>query len=365
MKTLLSFSRFVMLVVLVQWHGLCQAQIGSYAVDEVVTLESNSFSMDVDGDNTADYMFEIVSLSASPSATAARVVSLGGSAVTDNSTFGYPDALHCGTAVTGPYSGSNAVLGTDVGGGGLFTGEGVKYLGLNIDIAGASHRGWIALEVNVSNDTLVLHEVGYALTAETGITAGQTSAQIEEPLCDFVYAMGTQTEIEVAIPTTGNGFPAMAPLAVNTYAGALLLAEDSCFGAPCTHLVFNVKGNDTITTCIDFMDVTNFSCPGDTLTCCLTQVWNAATQTWQAADDVSSISTITVMPARVFPVPAQDILNVRGEFESVRIIDMSGRILSTSGQNSAIDISRIPEGVYIVEVMSSAARQVETIQILR
>ena len=360
-----TFSRFLLLFVWVSWLGMCPAQIDHYAIDEVVTLASNGFSLDVDGDNTADYTFEILSLAASPTATAARVISLGGSTVMDNSTFGYPDALDCGAAVTGPYSGGNAVLGTDVGGGGLFTGEGVKYLGLNIDIAGESHRGWIALEVNASNDMLDLHEVGYALAADAGIAAGQTGAPIEEPLCEFVYTIGTQTEIEIAVPTTGNVLPELAPLAVSTYAGALLLAEDSCFGAACTHIVFNAKGNDTITTCIDFMDVSNLSCPGDTLSCCLTQVWDAVTQSWQPVGDVSSISTFTVLPAVVFPVPAQDRLNVRGEFESGRIIDMSGRVVMMSGQSSVVDVSGIPEGVYLVEVMSPTARQVETIQIVR
>ena len=112
----------------------------------------------------------------------------------DNSTFGYPDALGCGDGVSEPYSEGSAVLGTDVGGGGLFTGEGLKYLGLNIQVAGESQRGWISLEVSAGNDTIFLHEVGYALEIGEGITAGQTSAQIDEPLCDFVYTIGSQSE---------------------------------------------------------------------------------------------------------------------------------------------------------------------------
>ena len=363
MNTLTTVSRFLIGLVLCHMHVFCQAQINAYSIDQTVTLASNSFSIDVNGDSSEDYTFEIYTLT--EMTTAARVISLGGSSVMDNSTFGYPDALDCGDGVFEPYSEGNAVLGTDVGGGGLFTGEGLKYLGLNIHVAGESQRGWISLEVSADNDTIFLHEVGYALEIGEGITAGQTSAQIEEPLCDLVYTIGSQSEIEVAIPTTGNGLPPMAPLYVSTYAGGLLLGEDSCFGGPCTHLAFNGAGMDTITTCIEFMDVSNFSCPGDTLTCCLTQVWDAGLQFWQPIDASTSIATTTVIPALLFPVPARDHLNVRGDFEWVRIIDMSGRVLLNSVQNSAIDVSGVPEGFYIVEVMSSKAKHTETIQILR
>lgn len=356
-------SRFAVGLAWCQIHVFCQAQINTYSIDQTVTLASNSFSIDVNGDSSDDYTFEIYPLA--EMTNAARVISLGGSSVMDNSTFGYPDALGCGDSVAEPYTEGNAVLGTDVGGGGLFTGEGLKYLGINILAAGESQRGWISLEVSAGNDTIVLHEVGYALEIGEGISAGQTSAQIDEPLCDFVYTIGSQTEIEVAIPLTGNDLAPMAPLYVSTYAGGLLLGEDSCFGGPCSHLAFNAGGLDTITTCIEFMDVSNFSCPGDTLTCCLTQVWDAGLQFWQPIDANTSIATTTVIPALVFPVPARDHLNVRGDFESVRIIDMSGRVLLKSVQNSVIDVSGVPEGFYVVEVLSSDAKQTETIQIIR
>jgi len=48
----------------------------------------------------------------------------------------------------------------------------MKYLGLNIDISGGSHLGWISLEVVASNDTIILHDIGYNTTANEGITAG-------------------------------------------------------------------------------------------------------------------------------------------------------------------------------------------------
>ena len=161
------------------------SQINSYPVNQTVTISSGSFNIDVDNDSNDDYTFEILPLSGS--SNAARVISLGNSQVMDGSTFGYPDALNFGDNVSAPYSSGNAVLGTDVGGGGQFTGDGMKYLGLNIDISGESHLGWISLEVVASNDTIILHDIGYNTTANDGITAGlmSTTSVNETSLIDL------------------------------------------------------------------------------------------------------------------------------------------------------------------------------------
>lgn len=149
------------------------SQITSYAVDEIVTIASGPFIIDVNNDGVNDYTFEIFPLV--DGMTAARVISLGNSQVMDNSTFGYPDALNFGDPVTAPFNSGNAVLGTDVGGGGQFTGLGSRYLGLNVDVSGMEHLGWILLEVAATNDTITVHEVGYQTLVGEGITAGQTS----------------------------------------------------------------------------------------------------------------------------------------------------------------------------------------------
>lgn len=148
------------------------SQINIYSVSQTITTTSGSFTIDVDSDGNDDYTFEILPLS--EGLQAARVISLGNSQVMDVFTFGYPDTLNFGDNVTGPYNSGNAVLGTDVGGGGQFSGAGMKYLGLNIDISGESHLGWILLEVAASNDTIILHDIGYNTIASNGITAGQT-----------------------------------------------------------------------------------------------------------------------------------------------------------------------------------------------
>lgn len=146
------------------------SQINSYSVDQTITISSGSFTIDVDTNGNSDYTFEISPLYAN--SNAARVISLGGSQVMDNSTFGYPDTLNLGENVTSPFSSGIAVLGTDIGGAGEFTGVGMKYLGLSIDISGENHLGWISLEVVASNDTIILHDIGYNTTASDGITAG-------------------------------------------------------------------------------------------------------------------------------------------------------------------------------------------------
>ena len=161
------------------------AQINTYPVNQTVTVMSGAFTLDLDSDSNDDYAFEIFQLAGD--LRAARVISLGNSQVMDGSTFGYPDALSLDDNVTVPYSSGNAVLGTDLGGGGLFAGAGLKYLGLNLDISGESHLGWISLEVSATNDTIVLHDIGYNTTPSENITAGLTftSSVYEASIIDF------------------------------------------------------------------------------------------------------------------------------------------------------------------------------------
>ena len=62
-----------------------------------------------------------------------------------------------------------------------------------------------------------------------------------QTLCDpnMTYTTGSQYQLEVAIPVTGNSLPTMAPLYAVTYGGQTMLGQDSCFSGPCTHLVYN------------------------------------------------------------------------------------------------------------------------------
>ena len=110
----------------------------------------------------------------------------------------------------------------------------------------------------------------------------QTQAQIT--LCDsnMTYTIGSQYQLEIAIPQTGNSLPTMAPLYAVTYGGQTMLGQDSCFAGPCTHTVFNYNPTtgmpyDTITTCISYT-LTDSLGYVDTLNCCFNQVWDG--QAW-------------------------------------------------------------------------------------
>jgi len=110
----------------------------------------------------------------------------------------------------------------------------------------------------------------------------QTQAQIT--LCDsnMTYTIGSQMQLEVAIPVTGNSLPMMAPLYAVTYGNGNMLAEDSCFSGPCTHMIYNYNPNgtyyDTLETCISYT-VTDTMGYVDTLMCCFEQYWDG--QFWQ------------------------------------------------------------------------------------
>jgi hypothetical protein len=340
-----------------------EGQINTYSINDTVTEASGPFTLNVDGDASNDYTFEIFPLSGS--STAARVVSLWDSYVMDASTFGYPDGLNCGDAVTGPYTSGNAVLGTDVGGGGSFTGAGLKFLGLKMDAGGESCRGWVSLEVAASNDTIILHDVGYSTVPDNAIAAGQMSDETDPPLCDFIYTVGTQFEIEVAAPTTGNGLPSMAPVLISTSADDVVLAEDSCFAGPCTHLVSNAMGADTITTCIGYVVYGAEMCIMDTPTCCVTQAWNEESQTWQIAETASSIEVEPAHDVVLYPVPTSNQLNIQGQFDDLRIFDVFGRLVMTSGQATVVDVSGLAAGDYFIEIASPKGRWTEKIQVVR
>ena len=106
----------------------------------------------------------------------------------------------------------------------------------------------------------------------------QTQAQT---LCDsnMTYTIGSQYQLEIAIPVTGNSLPTMAPLYAVTYGDGNMLAEDSCFSGPCTHMVYNYNPNgtyyDTLTTCISYT-LTDTAGYVDTLMCCFSQYWDGS-----------------------------------------------------------------------------------------
>jgi hypothetical protein len=111
-----------------------------------------------------------------------------------------------------------------------------------------------------------------------------------QTLCDsnMTYTVGSQYQLEIAFPITGNSLPVMAPLYAVTYGGQTMLGEDSCFNQPCTHIVYNynpITGMpyDTITTCLSYT-LTDTLGYVDTLNCCFNQVWDG--QAWMRMQNV-------------------------------------------------------------------------------
>ena len=118
-----------------------------------------------------------------------------------------------------------------------------------------------------------------------------------QTLCDsnYTYTIGSQYQLEIAIPITGNGLPNMAPLYAVTYGGQDMLGEDSCFSGPCTHIVYNYNMStgmpyDTITTCISYT-LTDSLGYVDTMSCCFNQVWDG--QAWMLMANLGTPTAIS------------------------------------------------------------------------
>ena len=102
--------------------------------------------------------------------------------------------------------------------------------------------------------------------------------------CDSTmsYTIGSQYQLEIAFGMGGNTPSTWsAPVYVVTYGDGNMLAEDSCFGGPCTHIVFNYNPAgmpyDTLTTCVSYI-ISDSLQNIDTLWCCFDQYWDG--QAW-------------------------------------------------------------------------------------
>ena len=117
------------------------------------------------------------------------------------------------------------------------------------------------------------------------IALGLTQITQAQSSCDSTmsYTVGSQYQLEVVFGIGGNTPSTWsAPIYVVTYGNGNILAEDSCFGQPCPHIIYNYNmltgmPYDTLTTCVSYVasdSIGNL----DTLWCCFDQYWNG--QSW-------------------------------------------------------------------------------------
>ena len=143
-------------------------------------------------------------------------------------------------------------------------------------------------------------------------------AQSQITLCDsnMTYTSGSQFQLEVAFPTTGNSLPWMAPIYAWTYADTIILGEDSCFSGPCNHFIYNCCSPngmpfDTITTCVSYEYVSSIV---DTLTCCFSQYWDGTS--WQRSAtmtvNIDEYSIIKTNDNKMYDLNGRQILKPQG-----------------------------------------------------
>ncbi len=73
---------------------------------------------------------------------------------------------------------------------------------------------------------------------------------------------------------------------------------------------------------------------------------------------------------RIYPVPANDILNVETESEmiSAAVLDYAGRTLTwaiPAGRSAQIPVAKLPQGIYVLQVITRAGAFTETIQVIK
>ena len=159
------------------------------------------------------------------------------------------------------------------------------------------------------------------------LLATQIQAQT---LCDYVYTTGSQFQFEVAVPISGNGTFAMLPLYVVTYGGSSMpwnvgnqpmLAEDSCFQGPTTHMVSNYNPStgfpyDTLMTCVFYEHIDSIG-NIDTLMCCDDWVWDGSSFWFKLMAQPTGVEQIVkneLINNKMYDVYGRQILKPKGMY---------------------------------------------------
>ena len=118
-------------------------------------------------------------------------------------------------------------------------------------------------------------------------------------------------------------------------------------------IYYNATGNSsatnppsiTVGTWVENTAVTNGECLGN-----LTN--SNATMTGDVHTTVLAVNEFDLSNITIYPNPATEFINITGleNIKSVRIISSEGKLVSTSLNTKNINISKIPSGIYFVEI---------------
>ena len=148
-----------------------------------------------------------------------------------------------------------------------------------------------------------------------------TQIQAQSP-CDtnMSYTTGSLFQFEVAFGAGGNTPSSWAaPLYAVTYGNGTVIGEDSCFGQPCNHTVYNYNmltgmPYDTVMTCVSYV-VSDSLQNIDTLYCCFEQVWDPINQQWfklMLITNIHEISELKSNDNKMYDLYGRPVLNPKG-----------------------------------------------------
>ncbi len=213
-----------------------------YTDIEDMTLEvGDVYDLDVDGDGTMDFHFAVGSITGSNGTWSfgtafGMYTGVGGTLNQVIGTVGpyynYASNLNAGDSIgpDGPWLAYSSVYNAAVLASnfygisyGDFPGAGEGYIGIQFEISGNVHYGWIRLESDINDAYITLMDMAYDNTAETAIEAGATSTPTAIPEISAtlvnVYGFGSTLYIN----NTGMNQPSVNVYDLN---GKLILSQD-------------------------------------------------------------------------------------------------------------------------------------------
>ncbi len=80
-------------------------------------------------------------------------------------------------------------------------------------------------------------------------------------------------------------------------------------------------------------------------------------ETFQEA--ITSVNAMDeTIEVRAFPNPVTDYLNIEGDFQSVELLDMSGRVVVAKTNESSLSVGHLPKGIYFAKIFTTETDEV-------